>query len=603
MTATMSDPAFPSSLLPNIVNEITTRRSEVPTTSPSLSEPDRESSLYQSLSFTVPTKRSKKHRARCTGATRKRQLQNASKMYVQKKPAIHRTAVSKYQKKYTNVNREAVARYQHAHPEVNREAVARYQQAHPEVNREAVARYQQAHPEVNREAVARYQQAHPEVNREAVARYQQAHPEMHRTSQSRYEKNNPGRRVERKGRSWKTKAYSGMAYDIDTEYEIDSTVALGSMSNQCRWCNALKWKEEAPGICCSAGKVQLSPYEQLPEPLYSLIMNIHPEHGHFMNVIRKYNSCFQMTSFGAKQIIKDGFMPTFKVQGQVYHLVGSLLPAPQKEPQFLQIYFVGEDDREIKLRCSNFTDVKPGLVRQLQGMLHTCNAYIRDLKVALDKVPAMSKTFKVVINAERKPPDSHRGRFNAPTSNEVALVMVGQQFEKRDIILESHDNSLQRISEIHRSYDALQYPLLFCRGEDGYSISLPQRDPATKLTLKKTVSAASFYSFRIMIRQGETNHLVYFRSLFSQFLVDMYAKIETERLTYIRKNQAQLRADSYIHLRDAIGRQDVDGDQLGLKVVLPSSFTGGPRYMHERTQDAMTYVRQYGRPDLFSLTD
>ncbi|XP_044741944.1 uncharacterized protein LOC123302915 [Chrysoperla carnea] len=34
-------------------------------------------------------------------------------------------------------------------------------------------------------------------------------------------------------------------------------------------------------------------------------------------------------------------------------------------------------------------------------------------------------------------------------------------------------------------------------------------------------------------------------------------------------------------------------------VVLPSSFTGGPRYMHERTQDAMTYVRHYGRPDLF----
>lgn len=128
-------------------------------------------------------------------------------------------------------------------------------------------------------------------------------------------------------------------------------------------------------------------------------------------------------------------MQTFKVQGQVYHLVGSLLAAPQKEPQYLQIYFVGEDEREVDLRCSNFSDVKPGLVRQLQRMLHTYNAYIKDLKVALDKVPATAKTFKVVTNAERKPPDSHRGCFNAPTSNEVALVMVGQQFEKRDIIV------------------------------------------------------------------------------------------------------------------------------------------------------------------------
>lgn len=34
-------------------------------------------------------------------------------------------------------------------------------------------------------------------------------------------------------------------------------------------------------------------------------------------------------------------------------------------------------------------------------------------------------------------------------------------------------------------------------------------------------------------------------------------------------------------------------------VILLSTFTGGPRYMHKRTQDAMTYVRHYGRPDLF----
>ncbi|GFT32624.1 helitron_like_N domain-containing protein [Trichonephila clavipes] len=38
---------------------------------------------------------------------------------------------------------------------------------------------------------------------------------------------------------------------------------------------------------------------------------------------------------------------------------------------------------------------------------------------------------------------------------------------------------------------------------------------------------------------------------------------------------------------------------VGQWIILPSSFTGSPRYMHERTQDAMTYVRNYGRPDLF----
>lgn len=34
--------------------------------------------------------------------------------------------------------------------------------------------------------------------------------------------------------------------------------------------------------------------------------------------------------------------------------------------------------------------------------------------------------------------------------------------------------------------------------------------------------------------------------------VDMYEKVENERLTFIRLSQAKLRSEEYIHLRDAI---------------------------------------------------
>ena len=44
---------------------------------------------------------------------------------------------------------------------------------------------------------------------------------------------------------------------------------------------------------------------------------------------------------------------------------------------------------------------------------------------------------------------------------------------------------------------------------------------------------------------------------------------------------------------------DANVSDMGKRVVLPTSFTGGHRYMRERTRDAMTYVRHYGRPDLF----
>lgn len=51
-------------------------------------------------------------------------------------------------------------------------------------------------------------------------------------------------------------------------------------------------------------------------------------------------------------------------------------------------------------------------------------------------------------------------------------------------------------------------------------------------------------------------------------------------------------------MRDAINT-DGNVNDLGKMIILPSSYTGSPRHMHEYAQDAMTYVRSFGRPDLF----
>jgi len=58
--------------------------------------------------------------------------------------------------------------------------------------------------------------------------------------------------------------------------------------------------------------------------------------------------------------------------------------------------------------------------------------------------------------------------FNTPTTDEVGVIVVGEQHDRRDIVLETRGNSLQRIAVTHRSYDALQYPLIFWAGDDGY---------------------------------------------------------------------------------------------------------------------------------------
>jgi hypothetical protein len=141
----------------------------------------------------------------------------------------------------------------------------------------------------------------------------------------------------------------------------------------------------------------------------------------------------------------------------------------------------------------------------------------------------------------------------------------------------------------------LQYPIIFPHGGDGYSIYLVART-ATGQEGRK-VTQLQYYSYHIMVR--DNNHVLQMRRLFQQFLVDVYCKIETERLGWIRREQKTLRADDYISLRDNLMASDGDPRNIGQRVVLPATYTGGPRWMHEKQSDAMAYVRRMGKPDFF----
>jgi len=46
----------------------------------------------------------------------------------------------------------------------------------------------------------------------------------------------------------------------------------------------------------------------------------------------------------------------------------------------------------------------------------------------MENVPK-GQGFKVVIHVNRKPENEHIGRYNAPTTSEIALAIVVQDFE------------------------------------------------------------------------------------------------------------------------------------------------------------------------------
>lgn len=123
------------------------------------------------------------------------------------------------------------------------------------------------------------------------------------------------------------------------------------------------------------------------------------------------------------------------------------------------------------------------------------------------------------------------------------------------------------------------------------------------------IDVMDYYGYKLMIRRNQHDYLRIprnmhfglhsFGKLFHQYVVDMYAKMEQQRLNFIRFNQGALRAAAYNGFGDAIRLDDSDLSSIGKRVILPSTFIGGLRFMAQLYQDAMNIVRRFGKPDLF----
>ncbi|XP_076934194.1 uncharacterized protein LOC143600366 [Bidens hawaiensis] len=75
--------------------------------------------------------------------------------------------------------------------------------------------------------------------------------------------------------------------------------------------------------------------------------------------------------------------------------------------------------------------------------------------------------------------------------------------------------------------------------------------------------------------------------------------VESQRLHFIRGKQSELRSETYESLRNLKTAGNSDASTSGQHVILPSSFTGGSRYMMQNYLDAMCLCRCYGYPDFF----
>ncbi|XP_071921748.1 uncharacterized protein [Coffea arabica] len=116
---------------------------------------------------------------------------------------------------------------------------------------------------------------------------------------------------------------------------------------------------------------------------------------------------------------------------------------------------------------------------------------------------------------------------------------------------------------------------------------------------KEYVSMREYYAYRFQIRKQNTPSILNTARSFQQYVVDMYVKIERQRLDFHRKRQKLIRTEQLQGVMDSVVEGEAKGSNLGQRVILPASFIGGPRDMKRRYVDAMSLVQKYGKPDLF----
>jgi hypothetical protein len=154
----------------------------------------------------------------------------------------------------------------------------------------------------------------------------------------------------------------------------------------------------------------------------------------------------------------------------------------------------------------------PTTLDWLLTMMYNINPYVEVFKMARDMIvtEGVPMDLKLRLIAFRT---KDARRYNVPTTDEVAVLMVGdgsEAVDRRDVVLAQQAGPFQHISELHVGYMALHYPLLFPYGEDGWHPNILlngvvadadlDEDHAGEFELQRkhcNVTMAEFYGYRL----------------------------------------------------------------------------------------------------------
>ncbi|KAL8125176.1 hypothetical protein AgCh_012741 [Apium graveolens] len=308
---------------------------------------------------------------------------------------------------------------------------------------------------------------------------------------------------------------------VPEEYaSLDGSTAI------CSKCHAQMWKEERVNknvtkgcpifsLCCMKGAVRLPQIPPTPEYFLDLY-NDKKRGPTFHRLIRLYNTIFAFKSTGGNidHSINNGRAPyVFRLNGQNHHVFGSLIPNDNETPKFCQLYIydtINEVDNRLRwVSVHDRESVDKEVVRGLITMLDETNQLVgefrqqRDLYES-DEIVELQIILKVIRSESGR--ECHISR-----TDEVAGIMVGDTEETcgdRDIVVNEKGKGLVRVSYVHPKLMALQYPILFPRGEDGFHPKIKfQKTADSSCKPRGFLSLKNYYSYTFQIRESDAGYV------------------------------------------------------------------------------------------------
>lgn len=373
-------------------------------------------------------------------------------------------------------------------------------------------------------------------------------------------------RASQAGNSW---------WDNLNQYAITASSALfeSNWTQICTYCGSSLLDAETDGWCCNKGKWIRPLLKAYPAAIEDII-NTHKRA--ISSLSRPLNNLFAFSAMGTTgRFIPFQGPANVAITGRIYH---RLLHIDQGSHSMRWFLYDGEDARR---EAGQRWNIPLDLLNAFRQHLDEVNPFVRTIRHAITSVGNTSTPLSIRLDG-----------YIAATEMGALLYSTNmQRVNRRQVVFyRNTDQQPEFLDILSPLYEPLQYPILFPDGSPGWA----PKDQNYNLT---NLSQIQWYRFALC----RERRFLQFGRLTCEYLVDMFSRVEEQRLPYQRlgrSHQVQ-RQELQQQVLAPLPGGSGSGSNYRYENTLSASFMGSRAWASEQVANALALCRELGAPSLF----